>query len=142
MAKSNPNLINKIREAASHINSGADYNWGHVGKCNCGHLLQAISPMDSSEIYQQAQIQKLDEWSEYANHYCPASGASLDTMIDTLLEAGLEIDDIHELEYLSNKLVLEALPGGFRYLQKGSRQDAVTYMNTWADVLEGELQEA
>ena len=63
-------------------------------------------------------------------------------MIDVLLEAGLEIEDIHELEYLSNKLVLEALPGGFRYLQKGNRQDAVTYMNTWADVLEEELEEA
>ena len=140
MAKSNPILINKLREAATQIESGADYNWGHVGKCNCGHLLQAVSPMSSTEIYKKAQIQKLDEWSEYANDYCPASGVPMDDMIDTLMELGLDLDDIHHLEYLSNKLVLEALPGGFRYLQKGNRDDAVTYMKTWADVLELELQ--
>ena len=137
MAKSNPFLISKLREAANTIESDGDYNWGHVGKCNCGHLLQTITPMDSSEIYQRAQVQKLDEWSEYVNDYCSTSGMHIDSMIDILLEAGLHLDDIHELEYLSNKEVLNALPGGFRYLQKGNKEDAVVYMKTWADVLEG-----
>lgn len=142
MAKSNPKLISKLRETASQIESGADYNWGHVGKCNCGHLLQAITPMNSAEIYKQAQTQKLDEWSEYANDYCPASGIPLDNMIDALLDVGLELTDIHHLEYLSNKEVLDALPGGFRYLQKGSKEDAIMYMNTWADLLEVQLETA
>ncbi len=42
MATPNKYLIKKIREAAGNIESGAPYNWGHVGKCNCGHLLQTI----------------------------------------------------------------------------------------------------
>lgn len=139
MARSNPLLITKLREAANNIEQGADYNWGHVGKCNCGHLLQAISPMSSSEIYNEAKSQKLDEWSEYANDYCSTTGAPLDAMLDRLLKAGMELDDIHQLEYLSNKEVLEALPGGFRYLEKGKKEDAATYMKTWAKVLEKEL---
>ncbi|NME70004.1 hypothetical protein [Flammeovirga aprica] len=139
MAKPNLLLINKLREAASNIASGKDYNWGHVGKCNCGHLVQAITPMDSKDIYYTAQRQKLDEWSEFAHDYCPASGMPVDDMIDTLLDAGLEVQDIPHLEYLSNTRVLSALPGGFRYLQKGNREDAITYMETWADVLEEEL---
>ncbi|MBB3698980.1 hypothetical protein KMW28_08595 [Flammeovirga yaeyamensis] len=138
MAKSNQLLINKLREAAENITSG-DYMWGHPGKCNCGHLVQAITPMNSKDIYQTAQRQKLDEWSEFANDYCPASGMPVDNMIDTLLDIGLEVDDIPHLEYLSNKKILKALPGGFRYLQKGNREDAAEYMQTWANVLEEEL---
>ncbi|PWJ38500.1 hypothetical protein [Sediminitomix flava] len=139
MANPNPILIDKLKEAAQKIESGADYSWGHVGKCNCGHLLQTITPMSSSEIYKEANVQKLDEWSEYANDYCSTSGASVDRMVDALLDIGLELDDIQELEYLSNKKVLKALPGGFRYLQKGQRKDAAMYMKTWAKVLEKEL---
>lgn len=139
MASSNPFLISKLREAATQIESGAAYSWGHVGKCNCGHLLQAITPLSSGEIYKQVHHQKLDEWSEFANDYCPASGAPMDLLMDKLLEAGMELSDIHQLEYLSNKEVLKALPGGFRYLQKGNRSDAALYMKTWADVLETKL---
>ena len=55
MATPNPYLIGKIREAASNIESGAPYNWGHVGKCNCGHLLQTIEDVNSGDIYKKAQ---------------------------------------------------------------------------------------
>ncbi|OHX65875.1 hypothetical protein [Flammeovirga pacifica] len=139
MAKSNQLLITKLREAAENITLGADYMWGHPGKCNCGHLVQAITPLNAKEIYQNAQKQKLDEWSEFANDYCPASGMPVDNMIDVLLDVGLEVQDIPHLEYLSNKKILKALPGGFRYLQKGNRSDAAEYMQTWANVLEDEL---
>ena len=139
MATPNPYLIDKLREAASNIESGAPYNWGHVGKCNCGHLLQTIEPVKSGDIYRKAQQVMLDEYSEFANDYCPDSGVPMDDMIDSLLDVGLAIDDIPQLEYLSNKKVLEALPGGFRYLEKGKARDAVTYMKAWADVLEEEL---
>lgn len=139
MAKPNEFLISKLRETAQNIESGATYSWGHVGKCNCGHLVQAITPMDSKDIYTKAQRQRLDEWSEFANDYCPSSGMPVDSIIDTLLDAGLEIKDITDLEYLTNKKILKALPGGFRYLQKGDRNDAVLYLKTWAGVLETEM---
>ncbi len=139
MATPNKYLIKKIREAAGNIESGAPYNWGHVGKCNCGHLLQTIEDVDSGDIYKRAQKVTLDEYSEFVNDYCPESGVPMDALLDSLVDVGLSMDDIPQLEYLSNKKVLEALPGGFRYLQKGKADDAVLYMNTWADVLEEEL---
>ncbi len=142
MATPNPYLIGKIREAASNIESGAPYNWGHVGKCNCGHLLQTIEDVNSGDIYKKAQKIKLEEYSEFANDYCPDSGVPMDALLDSLLEVGLSMDDIPQLEYLSNKKVLNALPGGFRYLHKGDAKDAVLYMKTWADLLEDELVEA
>ena len=138
MAKPTTILINKLREAASRIESGADYSWGHVGKCNCGHLVQTVTTFNQSEIYQKAREQTLDEWTEYANDYCDSSGASMDLVIDALFAIGVEVSDIHHLEYLSDRTVLAALPGGFRYLQKSNPRDVSLYMRTWAGVLEME----
>lgn len=136
MAKASLHLIEKLRETAKNLESGADYSWGHVARCNCGHLAQTLLPLSSSDIYKAARSCGLDEWSEYANEYCPASGAPIDAIMDAMIQIGLELSDIHELEYLSNKEVLHALPGGFRYLRKGDRQDAALYFRTWASILE------
>lgn len=140
MARANPKLIEKLRATARNLESGASYSWGHVNRCNCGHLAQTILDRSSSEIHQAAQSCGLDEWTEYANEYCPMSGAPIDDIIDALLAIGLELKDIHHLEYLSNRSVLEALPGGFRYLEKGKRNDSALYIRTWASLLELELK--
>ncbi len=141
MAKANRELINKLHEAADKIEKSDEYNWGHVGRCNCGHLAQCITSLDKAEIYVRARAQELDEWTEYANDYCPQSGAPIDMIIDSMLEIGMENSDIHHLEYLSDKNVLHALPGGFRYLEKGKKDNAALYMHTWADLLKEELKE-
>ncbi|MEM9399596.1 MAG: hypothetical protein AAF984_05260 [Verrucomicrobiota bacterium] len=141
MAKPNQQLIEKLREAAERIESGCDYNWGNVGRCNCGHLAQCISSLSSAEIYQRANFQILEEWTEYAQGYCPQSGAPMDLIIDTMLEIGLELSDISHLEYLSDVKILQALPGGFRHLRRGQRPDVAIYMRTWAGLLEGKLKD-
>lgn len=141
MARATQTLIDKLREAATNIESGADYNWGNPARCNCGQLAQCITPLSQKEIYRTAQVQHLDEWSEFANDYCPASGAPMDEVMDLMFDVGLELHDIHELEYLSNSTVLNALPGGFRYLEKGKARDAAIYMRTWAGVLEIEMKQ-
>lgn len=140
MARANPTLIEKLRETATNLESGADYSWGHIARCNCGHLAQCITPLSSMEIYRSARAQYIDEWTEFANDYCPASGAPMDNIMDAMFEIGLELKDIHQLEYLSNQEVLNALPGGFRYLEKGNRAHAALYMRTWAAIMELELK--
>lgn len=139
MAKASRKLIEKLRETAGNLESGANYSWGHVTRCNCGHLAQSILGRSSAEIHQAVRSCGLDEWTEYANEYCPMSGAPVDEIIDALLAAGLELSDIHQLEYLSNRAVLNALPSGFCYLEKGNRHHSALYMRTWASVLELEL---
>jgi len=139
MARPTPILIEKLRETASKLESGADYSWGHVARCNCGHLAQSIAPLSSADIYQAARQNGIDEWTEFANEYCPASGAPIDCIIDAMIDIGFERKDIHQLEYLSNREILNALPGGFRYLEKGNRQHAALYMRTWASLMELEL---
>jgi hypothetical protein len=53
------------------------------------------------------------------------------------LEAiGLTPTDIHNLEYLEDRKVLEKLPGGFRWLKKNNREHVILYFETFAGILE------
>jgi len=141
MARATPLLIEKLREAAANIENAGDYNWGHIGRCNCGHLVQCMTDFSAKEIFAMAQKNYVDEWTEFANDYCPNDGASVDQLMDVLIAHGFELKDIHQLEYLSNPQVLKAIPGSPASLEKGKPRNAALYMRTWAALLELELKE-
>lgn len=63
------------------------------------------------------------------------TGAPLDNVLDQMLEVGFEISDINHLEYLSDRRVLEKLPGGFRHLARNRRDNVVAYLRAWADLM-------
>lgn len=141
MARATPILIEKLREAAANIENAGDYNWGHIGRCNCGHLVQCLTDFSAKEIFAMARKNYVDEWTEFANDYCPNDGTSVDQLMDVLIAHGFELKDIHHLEYLSNPRVLNAIPGSPKYLEKGKPRNAALYMRTWASLLELELKE-
>ena len=60
-------------------------------------------------------------------------------LISKLEKLGLTPTDIHNLEYLEDRNVLENLPGGFRWLKKNVREDVVVYFETFASLLEEEI---
>jgi hypothetical protein len=60
-------------------------------------------------------------------------------LIGKLEAIGLTPTDIHCLEYLKDKKVLDRLPGGFRWLQKNVREDVIDYFETFAQMLEDQL---
>lgn len=141
MARATPLLIEKLREAAANIESAGEYNWGHIGRCNCGHLVQCMTDFSAKEIFAMARKNYVDEWTEFANDYCPNDGASVDQLMDVLICHGFELKDIHQLEYLSNPRVLKAIPGSPAALEKGKPRNAALYMRTWAALLELELMD-
>jgi hypothetical protein len=138
MATPNITLINALRETAKRLKDGATYAWGNHGACNCGNLLQVITPLSRQEIMSHAQT-GIGEWTELAEDYCGTTNAPVELMVSKLVEAGLTTSDIHNLEYLDNREVLEQLPGGFRWLRKNDRDDVISYFSTYADVLENAL---
>lgn len=135
MAKASQHLIDTLRQAAQNLENGADYNWGNATRCNCAHVVQCLAP-DAAKDKLKLIGPMLDEWSEYANDYCQQSGVPADQLLDILYAHGMTHEDIRQLEYLSNRDVLKALPGGFRYLEHGNRRDVALYMRTWASLLE------
>jgi hypothetical protein len=128
-------LVDGLRKAASNLRGGSYYAWGHHGACNCGHLLQVVTRLSKEEILTYAHT-GTGEWTELAEESCSVSGAPISLLIKRLEETGLTPTDIHNLEYLEDRKVLERLPGGFRWLKKNVREDVILYFETFADILE------
>ena len=138
MAYPNQILIDALRTTAKRLQDGAYYAWGHHGGCNCGNLLQVLTRLSKEEILQCAQ-EAHGEWTELAIEYCETTNTPLSKIISELLSVGLTNTDIHNLEWLEDREVLEKLPGGFRWLRKNLREDTILYFETFADLLESRL---
>lgn len=131
-------LINALRETAERLKKGAPYAWGNHGACNCGNLMQVVGGMTKEEILRYAHT-GIGEWTELAEDYCGITNAPYGLLISKLQQIGLTPSDIHNLEYLEDRKVLEVLPGGFRWLQRNVREDVILYFETYASLLEEQL---
>ena len=138
MAQSNPELVCALRATAKRLSDGAKYEWGHMGRCNCGHLIQTLTDMSDYEIVKSVDFQ-LGEWTEHAKDYCEGTGHKVDDIFLTLQKVGFSYEDVIHLENLSDKRILNRLQNGQRYLLRNKVDDVTLYMNTMADVLEEEL---
>ncbi|MFN7538927.1 MAG: hypothetical protein ACK5RQ_02660, partial [Bacteroidota bacterium] len=131
-------LVDALRATALRLQNGAHYAWGHHGSCNCGHLLQVLTRLDEKEILTYAHTAP-GEWTELAAEFCGITQAPVSLLVKKLMEAGLTPTDIHHLEYLTDRTILERLPGGFRWLQRNRREDVIVYMETFANWMEEQM---
>jgi hypothetical protein len=141
MARPSFALVTALRRTAARLASNASYAWGHLGMCNCGHLVQTLCGLAPARIHAIA-LEGDGDWETIANAYCPTSGHAIDDLLTTLVEAGLTTDDVRHLERLDDPAILAALPGGHRWLARNVREDAIVYLETWADLLDRELPAA
>ena len=138
MAHPNLTLIGAMRQAAANLKNGAYYAWGHHGSCNCGHLLQVITHLSKEEILQYAHT-GIGEWTEIAESVCEVTQVPAQQMIAKLQAIGLTPTDIHNIEYLQDREILEALPGGFKWLKRNVREDVIAYFEAFATMLEEKI---
>jgi hypothetical protein len=138
MAYANFELIQALRETAQRLKNGNHYAWGNHGACNCGNLLQVVTQLTQEEILTYAQT-GIGEWTELAEDFCPATNAPINLLLTKLQQLGLTPTDIHNLEYLEDRKVLEKLEGGFRWLKRNNRNDVVAYFEAYAHLLEEQL---
>lgn len=139
MAHANLELIAALRETARRLRQPeTKYAWGNHGSCNCGNLLQTVTRLSEREIVQCARTGD-GEWTELAEEYCGVTDVPVGELISQLQHLGLTPSDIHNIEYLEDKEVLQALPGGFRWLCRNLREDVIVYMDTMAQLLEDKL---
>ena len=139
MAKPSKRLIDALVVTAKRLDSGAAYSWGHLGKCNCGHLTQTLTGVSPDDIHRKA-LGRGGDWGDVSEDYCPTSGMPVDKLIQSLLAAGLQLEDIAHLEELDDPKVLRHVPQEFpRHLERNNREHAVAYFNAWALLLESTL---
>jgi hypothetical protein len=140
MANPTIELVEGLRTAATALRTGAFYAWGHHGACNCGHLLQATTQLSKEEILTYAHTGP-GEWTEIAEEACSVTGAPVTLLLTKLEQLGLTPTDIHNIEYLEDREVLNHLPGGFRWLKRNKREDVILYFETMADLIEEKIEE-
>ncbi|HLL93760.1 MAG TPA: hypothetical protein VK404_02190 [Spirosoma sp.] len=140
MARPNLELINALRRTAQKLKNGAPYQWGHMGGCNCGNLAQELTKLNRDQIHRYA-MQRYGDWNEQVDDYCSTSQMPIDLVINEMLNAGLMLEDLKHLEKLNDREILVRLPLEKRHLKHNVRDDVVTYMNCWADLLEEQILE-
>ena len=128
-------IISLLRKTADRLDAGARYEWGHMGRCNCGHLVQTLTELSDRQIAASVNHQ-LDEWSEHAKTYCAETGSLVDDLFAALAQVGFSHSDVVALERLSDARVLSAL-GGPR-LRRNHAPDVSLYMRTLASLIEEE----
>jgi hypothetical protein len=138
MARPSAALVTALRGTAARLAAHATYAWGHLGLCNCGHLVQTLCQLPPARIHAVA-LEGDGDWETLANAYCPTSGHAIDDILTALVAAGLTTDDVRHLERLDDPEILAALPGGHRWLRRNIREDAIVYLETWAALLEQAL---
>ena len=138
MAKVTVDTIMALMNTASALEKAPDYQWGHMGSCNCGFLAREVARLDKVTIH-SAAMQRYGNWTEQLNDYCPTSGFLMDDVITKMLNAGFDIDDLRHLETLSNVEILRTLPAHQRFLQHNIRGDVVTYLRAWSGWLTQQL---
>jgi hypothetical protein len=125
-------LAKALREAAREINQGSQYQWGHMGNCNCGHLAQQLTSKTPEEIHRYA-MEKHGDWADQVLDFCPTSGMTMDWLISELTSYGLSTRDLIDLERLSNPKILRKV--GAQSLEKNKKEDVAIYMEAWAGLL-------
>ncbi len=130
-------VADRLVETAARLRSGAPYKWTHQGRCNLGHLIQTVTGLAAPKIHEVA-IQSEGEWIDHAAAYCETSGLPVDDLITQVLQLGLSLDEVADVERLSSRKVLRWLPAHRRTLDYRQRDDVVLYFETWAEVLRAE----
>ena len=138
MAKASLEIISILRNTVTRIANSNDYQWGHMGACNCGFLAQEVTHLRKAEIHSRA-MQGTGDWNEQLNDYCPTSGLPMDDLIGELLNVGFDVDDLKHLERLSSIEILRSLPLEQRNLKHNVKADVVMYLQAWASLLETKL---
>jgi hypothetical protein len=138
MARPSLEIIETLRNAAKKIEASENYQWGHMGACNCGFLAQEVTKLSKSEIHRRA-MERHGDWTEHLNDYCPVNGLPFDAIISELIAFGFDSTDLKHLEKLSDPNILRTFSFEERTLQHNVKQDVVNYLKAWINLLEDEL---
>jgi hypothetical protein len=137
VARNISSVIEVLRSTARELSRCTDYQWGHMGSCNCGYLAQQVTHLNKNQIHSYA-MQRYGDWNEQLNDYCPTSGLPMDALISEMLNFGFDRDELKNLERLSDKRIVSSLPPDQRDLRHNVKGDVIKYLNAWAELLEFE----
>lgn len=141
MARASKKLVDALRKAANRIAEDDNYQWGHMGACNCGFIAQEVTKLSKGEIHEFA-MRGYGDWTEQVQAFCPTSSMPMDVLISEMIAAGFSLEDLANLERLKDKEVLDLIPAAKRHkLRHNDKNDVALYLKTWAVLLESKIHQ-
>lgn len=139
MASISYRTLNTLNKAADLLELGTNYQWGHMGSCNCGHLAQAVTQLSKEEIHRIA-MQGSGDWTDQINSYCENTGLPLDLIISELTQSGFSVEDLINLERLRDTEILNEIPIETRKeLKYNQKADVIIYLRAWAALIKKKM---
>src|SRR5688572_4149888 len=165
MAIASTRLTVLLRQTAARLTDASDtYRWSSFAHCNCGHVAQSLTQLSPEEIQERA-MRREGDWGTQAHEFlfprpdygsrpaldegawepenvgaCRATGERLDSVLDAMLELGLDPQDIAHLERLSDPQVRRQLGKSTEHFAHHVRENVIAYLGAWADLLEARLE--
>jgi hypothetical protein len=139
MATPTSSVAQVLRSTAQKIQHSPEYQWGHMGACNCGHLAQEITSFTKSEIHARALSARPGDWQEQLREYCGESKLPFDEVVTKMLQFGFSLDDLTHLERLNHPQILSRLPFAAE-LRHNVKDDVALYLHLWADLVEEQVK--
>jgi hypothetical protein len=143
-------LVSVLRDTADKVSTEwhlsldrGGYSWPNAAACNCGQVAQVVLSMPYDVLY--ARLAEDESWrGEWSNNIndlavCPSTGLYQNEILSTLQQLGLDAQDIINLEYLSDPIVLGRLNLELEHDQKANPLLLISYLRAWADLIETQL---
>jgi len=137
MTKASLENISALKKAAQKLRSKERYEWGHMGRCNCGFIAKEITKLSDAEIHQLA-MEKSGDWREQLREYCHQSGIAMDVIIDIMVAEGFAVSDLIQLERLENTAIRRAISPAIPQLDYNNPLHVASYLDAWACLLEAD----
>jgi hypothetical protein len=168
MAQASSRLVVALRETAARLERRETaYCWSRFALCNCGHLAQTITRLaptaleaaaggrhgdwgdQARTLFRPAALVQpdygdrpaLDEgaWEPDSADRCNVADRAMAAIVEELQAWGLDPTDIDALERLNDTAVRRRLGNEALDFSHADRDNAVSYMRAWADLLEARL---
>lgn len=131
-------LINAIENVIDNLeNNEMYYIWNQVESCNCGLLVRELGQLEGGYVRDCIQKTPLMTTTWMAtSKYCQQTGFNLKEIFCHLFNAGLTLEDITNLEYLSDpKILAETDIDEASFVYYSYRSNLIKYLKGWLVLL-------
>jgi hypothetical protein len=152
------NLINSLKKAVKALKEDSVYyNWSNQCHCNAGIVCQAALGINAEQLEESKEelfgkLERINKtlssnkkitqsWKNAIHYSCPLTGQSYPQIIKDLESIGITKEDIINLEYLSNPVILanssiEKEGDDYPVEYYKEKENLIKYLVSWIEILQ------
>ena len=135
------NLVSAIDKTIDYLKGDyGTYDWNDSCKCNVGVLVQHLLDLNESDFY-SLRRGYIPTWDNLHKIWLTGLEKDEKCLIKNILDTGVSLKDLADLEVLSNPKVLSRTTFETQGTHFKDKQNLISYLNAWAKILEEEIND-